>query len=432
MSDDDMEDGEELLRQLNEREEENQRKCYRRSSVRLAQEMRRHAKAQQRLVPYMQACFRVMVNSASLFDAAAGRDASIELIRLLESADQARRIEPELSEGEYENAIHWMSSCAYDNLAENTAELLGYNSEGMHQCINDGIQVCRRTGKMQCVSCFREYAAHVYCAADDMEMAVHFAQQAVDNPNPASEARRWASSHTLLKMLVRSGDLQRALQMLPLSWQLIDSYHSPLDARHKTFGVYSEIMALMGQAIDPQLEPSELPPRDEYPYLHMQRDFVKAVHECMSGDTKSAIERLIPWDTELHSRGQLNSWFQARLRLLCALRMAGDSKRMQALSQELEQAARTARDWYTLRCLAQINDPNQPATPVPSSKPFNLGPLAPIGAGKVPASAPATGAADDTSASAPARRPAALRRRPLRRSKCPNFRRIFNHWRWSS
>ena len=377
MSDDETEDIDELLSQLNAREEENQQKCYRRTAVRIAQEIRRRAKAEQRLMPYMHACFRVMVNSSSLFDAAAGRDASVELIRLLESPEQARRIEPELSEGEYENAIHWMSSCAYDNLADNTAELLGFNSEGMHQCINDGIQVCRRTGKMQCISCFREYAAHVYCAADDMDMAVHFARQAVDNPNPASEGRRWASSHTLTRMLLRSGDLKGAIESIQRGWQLVSTYHSPLEAQHKTFELYSEIMALMGQEPDPRLGPTELPPRDEYPLLHMQKDYVAAVKECLAGNYQSAIERLTAWDTQLQSRQQLSNWFQTRLRVLCALRMAGDTKRLQSLSQELEQVARGARDYYTLRCLAQINDPSQPATPVPTLKPFNVGPLAP-------------------------------------------------------
>lgn len=389
MSDDETEDVDELLRQLNAREEENQQKCYRRTAVRIAQEIRRRAKAEQRLLPYMHACFRVMVNSSSLFDAAAGRDASIELIRLLESPDQARRIEPELNEGEYENAIHWMSSCAYDNLADNTAELLGYNSDGMHQCINDGIQVCRRTGKMQCISCFREYAAHVYCAADDMDMAIHFARQSVDNPNPASEARRWASSYTLSKMLLRSGDLQGAVQSIQRSWQLVNTYHSPLEGQHKTFELTSEIMALLGQEPDQSLAPAETPPPDEYPQLFMLRDYVTAVREIMQGDYQSAVERLTPWDTQLKAKQQIGNWFQTRLRVLCALRMAGDTKRLKALSDELEPQARQARDYYTLRCLTQINDLDYPAMPVPTLKPFNIGPLATksssTGVGSLPA-----------------------------------------------
>ena len=377
MSDNEAEDIDELLGQLNAREEENQQKCYRRSAVRIAQEIRRRAKAEQRLLPYMHACFRVMVNSSSLFDAAAGRDASIELIRLLESPEQARRIQPDISDSDYEHAIHWLSSCAYDNLADNTAELLGYNSDGMHQCINDGVQVCRRTGKLQCISCFREYAAHVYCAADDMEMAIHFARQSVDNPNPASEARRWASSHTLTRMLLRSGRLQDAMESVQRGWQLVGTYHSPLEAQHKTFELYGEIMALSGQAIDPGLAPKELPPQDEYPHLHMVKDYVAAVRELMAGDFQSAIARLTPWDTLLQSRQQLSNWLQTRLRLLCAVRMSGDIDRLRSLSQELEPIARKARDWYTLRCLTQINDLQQPAMPVPTLKPFTLGPLAP-------------------------------------------------------
>ncbi len=94
MSDSEMENIESHFEQLFARESNAQDLCLRRSGLRVAQEIRRLAKSEHRLINYMQACFRIMVNSSSIFDAAAGRDASIELIRLLESPDEARRIEP--------------------------------------------------------------------------------------------------------------------------------------------------------------------------------------------------------------------------------------------------------------------------------------------------------------------------------------------------
>lgn len=135
-----------------------------RSSMRVAQEMRRLAKSERKLIPYLTGTFRSMVGSSQMLQPGQGRDLAIELIALLESEDAARNFQGDLPMEEYEATVLWMSSCAYDNLATCVASIEGFNSGEMHQCIHEGIQVCRRTGKLQCINCFREYASEVYAA----------------------------------------------------------------------------------------------------------------------------------------------------------------------------------------------------------------------------------------------------------------------------
>lgn len=376
MSSDQPDDIDQKLEELNDRENENQNRCFRRSAVRVANEIKRTAKAEGRLIPYMHACFRIMVDSVSLLEPAIGRDASIELIGLLESPDQARRIQPNLDEAEYESTVGWMSSCAYDNLANNTAALFGYNSDGMHQCINDGIQVCRRTGKMQCIVCFREYASQVYLAADDIDMAMHFSRLGMASESSPNNDRRWVGARRLAQLQVQAGDLVGALASIQDAIELIPTFHTPREAALRTYLTAREIAALNGSAATELMMEPEFPPKDEYPMLYLWQAQVEAIDDCVRGNYAAAISKLSAWDAELRSRKCLDDWFQTRLRLLCAIRMSGELGKLKPLAAELEAAAQTARDWYALHCMQRILDPSIPAAPVPSVKGFVTGPFA--------------------------------------------------------
>lgn len=369
-------DFDERFDQLKQRQEELNDRCYRRSSVRLANEAKRLAKSERKLIPYLRASFSVMVDSVSLLEPNVGRDIAVELIGLLESPDQARHIQADFPEAEYEFTIHWMSSCAYDNLADNTAELSGYNSDGMHQCINDGIQICRRTGKTQCVTCFREYASQVYAAADDIDMAMHFARMGMNAVKQDNNDRRWVGTRTLCDLQMISGDLQSAAATMQRAVELIPTYHTPLDATYRTLLLKKELELLStGQSNATDVMP-ELPPRDEYPMIYLRADRAEAVAACVRGDTATAVKLLSSWDAELRSRKMLDEWFRTRLRLLCALKLAGDTKKMQALADALLGPAEQARDWLTLRLLKRILDPAVPAAPIPLLNDPTIGPYA--------------------------------------------------------
>ena len=168
--------------------------CQMRSALRVAQEIARIAKQEQLVVPYLNARFKMMNKARSVLDPDLGCEIAVELVSFLESEDRARLIQPDLPQDEYAQTVAWMSSCAYDNLAVHTANRQGYNSPGMQACISSGLEICRRTGKLQCIACFREYATEVYRAADDLDMALHSARlvsgQPDDSPGTLSALER--------------------------------------------------------------------------------------------------------------------------------------------------------------------------------------------------------------------------------------------------
>ncbi len=169
------------------------------------------AKDNHRLIPYLNAQFRLMNNAQGQLDAERGKEAALEAISYLESEERARVFQADFPEEEYRHTVAWMSACGYDNLAKHIASMQGYNSEGMHQCITDGIGVCRRTGKLRCLTCFREYATDVYLASDDVPMALHFARivRSIPEDAPSSE-RRWVGAKDETWILTLQGYLAAA------------------------------------------------------------------------------------------------------------------------------------------------------------------------------------------------------------------------------
>ena len=141
-----------------------------RSSYRLFGELRQRAKRERRLYHYVLGTFHQMDQAQYLYEFQTMRERAIELIALLESEEQCRKIQPDMALPLFEGLAYQFSSCAYENLAEATGQMEGYNSEGLQACIADGLQICRQTGKLSCVGCFREYSCDVYMSADDSEI----------------------------------------------------------------------------------------------------------------------------------------------------------------------------------------------------------------------------------------------------------------------
>ena len=48
---------------------------------------------------------------------------------------------------------------------------------------------------------------------------------------------------------------------------------------------------------------------------------------CLRGDHATAIQTLTTWDRRLTERQDLEHWFEVRLRLIAAYRLAGDENR---------------------------------------------------------------------------------------------------------
>jgi tetratricopeptide (TPR) repeat protein len=394
MSDGEFEDTDAKLEELAAQVTDLGERCHYRTMLRVANEARRLARVERQLMPYMTASFHVMNDSRNVLHPTAGREMAIELITLLESEDRARQFQPNLPEEEYERTKWWLTACAYDNLAVNTAESNGYNSDGMHQCITDGIQVCRRTGKMQCISCFREYATDVYVAADDLDMALHHARVGINNKDPGPHDRRHIGAKDSERILVLHGQVEAAIEMLDLAWKLADVYHSPYAGKLDTHTRAVELFHLAGcperleklprllsfdegeQYTGPADDVLIEPPRDEYPSYFLDRDLADSFVACCRDDYEAAAALLQPWDVLLREQKCLTKWFEVRLRLVAIARLTGKLPRAQALGKPLREAAEPARDWMALRRLERVLDESIAATPLALSAPVTVGPFA--------------------------------------------------------
>ncbi len=374
---------EELANQLESLHEKNLMQ----PAVQAGRELRRRAKQFQRVVPYLRANFHLMNCAQSTFEPEFGADIAIESIALLESEEKARQIQPDLPQDAYDHFVHWMSSCSYDNLAKHVAERQGYNSDGVHDCINDGIQVCRRTGKLECVTFFREYATDVYEASDDIEMALHHARTVSSTQRTDSDNdRRWVGMRDTARLLMVGGQLEAALEQALNGLRAVDTYHSPLDALPSSMNQIETILWLSGRHDELDALTSAIPveqqlvdiPEGQDPSGELDRARVAAVGACCQGDYEVAERILSEWDQKLTQFKCLDTWFEVRLQLIATYRLAGNADRVNALGRQLEAKARPARDWMSLRLLKAMLDNAVPPAPVPFTEAPTCGPFAAV------------------------------------------------------
>ncbi|WP_165231329.1 hypothetical protein [Aquisphaera insulae] len=370
-------DLDERFQELRQRAYELSQRGLYRSNAAVAGELRRLARAEQRIVDYLHGSFELMNHASSRLEPETQAAVALELIAALEDEEHARTIQPDLPEAEYAATRAWMTACAYDNLAYATGYQKGLNSEGLHACINEGIEVCRRTGKLECITCFREYATEVYRSADDLDLALHFARLGESHQVVGRHDRRWVGARDQSRLHLLQGRLETALEDVLRAWKLAGTYHSPRIARWKTRLQLETILLLMGRDEDPAAllgpapatgaeadEPDELPPPGEFPELEHVRAQVEALRHLVNNRPDEAAAILEKYDRLLDQRNFLSEWFENRLHLIAALRTggrAGDA--IGRLARPLEERAREARDWLTLRRLALLVDESR--TPIP-------------------------------------------------------------------
>ena len=359
----------EHLEGLDEKAEQHFQNCEIRSAIRVAKESTRMAKSHQLAIAYMRGLFDQMRFGHGILDPQSTREVSVELVMLLQDEDQARRIQPALDEGHYHWLCSWMTSCAYDNLAEATGTISGYNSPGMHDCINDGIQVCRQTGKLECIKCFREYASDVYQACDDFEMVRHQCQSLLQyNPqNEDDKDRRWSGHHKLGKVLLLEGRVERAIEELNRALELSQAENVYLKRRAKLLvaATLDEAQLLNDKTrFDWDSVKDELPEAGEWPYFELLQAENKALAAVLNKDFESAIELLTEWDRRLTEQNCLKDWFEIRLRLIAAYSGSDQQKRADALAKGLEAKAHESQDYLTLRRLAKLRSEQKETSPI--------------------------------------------------------------------
>ncbi len=383
MSDDnELEQNESDLEQLFEMSEEQFQDCQIRSALRVAREATRTSKSRGLAIQYMRGLFDQMRYGHGVLDPKSNREATVELLALLEDEEHARRIQPDLNEGEYQWLCTWMSACAYDNLAESTGLMSGYNSAGMHECINDGIQICRQTGKLECIKCFREYAADVYLSSDDLAMVRHQCQELMKfrEDDPDEKDRRWSAHDKLAWISLLEGRLESTVEALTTALPLTQADKVYLKLRAKLLVAVSLDQALL-LAGHPRFDwteieqAGEIPEAGEWPKFELERAKANCVAHVMAGDLESAIEGLTDWDRQLTELQCTKEWFEIRLRLIAAYLISTNRKRAEALAKGLEAKASEAQDFLTLRRLARLMSPGTIVGPVPTLNDLEIGPF---------------------------------------------------------
>ncbi len=391
---DDVADVDAHIQELESRIEDVRSRGLRATSMRLSREMKRFAKQEQRVIAYLMANFYLMNDAQSVHDPETGKEAAMENIALLESEELARQYQPDFPEDFYRHTVSWMSTCSYDNLATHVAQSDGYNSDGIHDCIRDGLQVCQRTGKMECTACFREYAGDVYRASDDLDMAIHYARAGLaSKPREGAMDRRWVSGKDLANLLALTGDLNAAIEALLQALPLIESYHNQHAARQDGLLILEELLWLAGRESEwPALRKRIVPDGMEFepatfsesPSYELESSCRDAVIAACRHDFPSAIELLTRWDRSLLSHNCLSTWFDVRLRLIGIQLLAGHQSQAAALGKQLEAKAKPARDWLSIRRLKLLLSGEVPPTPTAAIGPFAVGPFAVKAAEKAP------------------------------------------------
>jgi len=381
----------EALFQLND-------KGYKRSAFRLAEEIRRRAREEKNIIPYLYANFHSMNCAQALFDHRTGRDRAVETIALLESEEKAREIQPDLPIDEYEGVIHWLTACAYDNLAKHHAICEGYGREELQGLIQEGYDVCRRTGKLQCLTCFREYAVNVYEAAGDLDLAMHFARSVYrELPLVEENDRRSVGALQYSRHLTMLGRLEEAREMAEAAVGLAKYYHTPLEQRVFAQCQLGEILTLLGRrqeleercaVVGEPVDWTLLPPREENPEMWLRRDLFEATELACAGRLADALEILRRWDEWLMSREVWSEWFEVRLRRVALTMLAKDAAAAESLARPLRQEARRRKAWLYLTRLAAMERGDVPLSPVAFLKPPESGPLSRAASGESQAESP--------------------------------------------
>jgi hypothetical protein len=349
-------------------------KGYRRSAVRLAEEVRRRALDHHLLIPYLHANFNIMNNAQMLYDYRRGTDIAIETITLLESEEKAREIQPDLPLDEYEYTIYWLSSCAYDNLAQHYAIRYGYGGSQIQSVAQEGFEVCRRTGKLECFACFREYATSIYEATGDLEMAMHFARSTFQSlPMNEANDRRVVGGTSYASQLVLVGKLNEAAEVAETSLALAKSSYDPLYWRFHAQCCLGEILHLVGRAdefeercavVGEPLDWSLLPPTEENLVLGHRKALYDSVRLTYQGSLEEAEAILSAWDKDLYDRQALEPWWEIRTRLIALHKMMNHPDTVEKLSDTLRKEGRQHHAWLYLARLAAMERGDVPLSPV--------------------------------------------------------------------
>ena len=379
--------------ELDNRHTELSEKQLRRSGFQLALEMKRLAKTHKQLMPYIRACFYLTNDSQELLEHEIGIENALEIIALVESEEKAKKFQHDYDEDFYQYTAYWVSACAYDNLAVHTASREGYNSQVVHGAVDDGMHVCRRTGKLECVECFREYAIKINIASGDYEMGEHYARIcSTSTAREDADCRHWVGWDFLVDIYIRQGRLQEALDTMKMVFQTAKQYHDPLNALLQSGMRLKLLLALLGKedqwdAVlaenDVQWNPDDFPPLEEAPELNVLKTQAESVILVRQNQPLEAAEKLAKMERFVLGQGNVRYWFDLRCYRIAALLFAGekpDGTLLTSLVEELRRRANKACQWSTIQQVDAMLDPSpdKPSVLNPAAIhwPIDVGPYA--------------------------------------------------------
>ena len=335
------------MQELWERQQELEDRGFFRSSLRVARELRRLAKTERRLIPYIRATLAITHCALSTFETELGMELATEMVALLESEDHARQFQPDFPDDEYQNVVFWLSTCAYHHLGSHAAIRYGYGSPRIRDVVREGNEVCRRTGKIACLDCFRDYTVWVYLTLGDEQTALHFARS-IENKLPILDqgdhrfegARMQAFIHLLCGRLTEAADQSRR------ALELAKVYHTPLLAKLDAFTLLGSALFLSGRGdeleslcaeVGEPLDWSLFPPEDENPDLAWSKALFDAVVAVSADRPAEAVEILDRWDRRLAHWEAIPQWLETRTRLISVLRLMGKDRQADGLEEDLRQ-----------------------------------------------------------------------------------------------
>ncbi len=357
-----------------------------RAAFTTAEELKSLARSERALIPYLTANFYVMNAAQALYEPDPGRQAAVENIGYLESKEEAYQFDPQLSEDEYAYTVQWMTACSYDNLAKHVAAVSGYNSPELQDIVEEGFRVCHRTGKTDCISCFREYAVAVYREGGNLVMAIENARRVAEHPPGTQNGdRRFVGARDVVTLLTEAGRLREAIASIHDMWALVDTYYAKTEARI-TSRAATDMVALMSGDPDPvrQFVPEayrhvgwdDLPAVDENPYLNLVVDQAVAAEAFCEGDFDKAAEILRSWADRLASRRIHGERCELLVRLANVYMAQGDREAAQRIADEVYALASPARSYLYIDRIRRLLDGRVPPTPVGLLEPADEGPYA--------------------------------------------------------
>ena len=387
-------DNEQLSEQFGELYEkyyEFEQKQLMRSGMRGALEAKRFAKSHRLLIPYLHACFSITNFAQALFEPEVGADNALEIIAMVESEEKARKFQHDFDEDYYQYTVHWISACAYDNLAKHTAMRNGYNSPLVLGAVDDGIHVCRRTGKLECVDCFQEYAVNICLASGDYEMGEHYAGLCATSQNRNdSKDRRFVGYKDLISLSIRRGHFSACFELHEAAFAAAAMYGDPIGAAID-LAQQAELLCLLSgrenelpeilTALGYDGSMPELPSKEENPSIFLYQTINQAVRATCRKDFAAAENLLGAEERFLLGQENLDNWFGIRVQRIANVYLAKESGvelggDIDSLSEELLRRANKACQWSAIAALEAMQQNRVRFNPLGIFYPIDIGPFA--------------------------------------------------------